>query len=78
MINLVVLYRLSSLQIPELTPLSSAALPTERDMSELDEAGWARLVASQAAQHQARAEKMRIGLETAVAAVATTEKVICR
>jgi len=86
-INLIVLYRLSRLEIPDLEPSlgdhpaygdhpAMPWTPSLEDLQRLDEAGWAALVTGQAKVHQDRAEKMKIGLQAAMAAVGQTEKML--
>jgi len=77
-INVVVLYRLSRLEMPDLEPSSGklATMPTIEDLQQLDEAGWASLVTGQAKIHQDRADKMKMGLEAAMLAIGKTEKML--
>lgn len=77
-INMIVLYRLSRLEIPDLESSlgDQPAMPSVEDLQRLDEAGWAALVTGQAKVHQDRAAKMKLGLEAAMAAVGQTEKML--
>ena len=75
-INLAVLVRLSRLEVPDLSPsLQFNNITSADNLERLNQVGRARLVVSQVRLHQTRAEKLRLGLETAVG---HTEKMLSK